>query len=76
MVMLGCDVYILGMKAIRGKSSIRIVLSEDRTCEDGLFASLEKQFMESNNICQRKKYTHTLTQSYHVQAHKSYAGYG
>jgi hypothetical protein len=42
MLMLGCDMYIPGMKAVRGKSAMRIASSEDRTCEDTLFAPLER----------------------------------
>ncbi len=34
MVMLGCNVYILGMKAVSGKSEMRIVLSKDWTCTE------------------------------------------
>ena len=48
--MLGCDVFIPGMKAFKGVSAIRIALSEDRACEDTLFASLHKQFMDNNNL--------------------------
>jgi hypothetical protein len=58
MAILGCDVYIPGMKAVRGKSAMRIVLSEDRTCEDRLFASLEKQFMERNNLSKEEVHTY------------------
>ena len=50
MLMLGCDVFIPGMKAFKGVSAIRIALSEDRACEDTLFASLHKQFMDNNNL--------------------------
>jgi hypothetical protein len=42
MLMLGCDVFIPGMKAVKGVSAMRIASSEDRACEDTLFASLHK----------------------------------
>jgi hypothetical protein len=34
MLMLGCDVYIPGMKAVKGMSTMKTALSEWRTCED------------------------------------------
>jgi hypothetical protein len=53
MVMLGCDVFIPGMKAIKGAgSAMRIAMSEDRTNEDTMFASLHKQFMDNNKLAQ------------------------
>jgi hypothetical protein len=58
MVMLGCDVYILGMKAVSGKSAMRIVMSEDKTCKDRMFASLEKQLMERNNLSKEEVHTY------------------
>jgi hypothetical protein len=33
-LMLGCDVYIPGIKAFHGKSAMRIVQSEDRMSKD------------------------------------------
>ncbi len=38
------------MKAIKGVSAMRIVLSKDRSCEDTLFTLLHKQLMENNNL--------------------------
>ena len=50
MSLLGCcNVFIPGMKAVKGVSAMRIASSGDTTCEDTLFTSLHKQFMDKNN---------------------------
>ncbi len=54
MLMLGCDVYILCMKAVWGKSAMRNVQSEDRTSKDELFISLHQKFMEANRLLKEK----------------------
>ncbi|KAL3771525.1 hypothetical protein ACHAWU_003700 [Discostella pseudostelligera] len=54
MLVLGCDVYIPGMKAVKGMSALRFVHSEKRACEDELFASLHQKFMEANKLSKQE----------------------
>lgn len=70
MLMLGCDVFIPGMKAVKGVSAMRIASSEDRACEDTLFASLHKQFMDKNNLS--KQDVDTYIDAIVYEPHKSH----
>jgi hypothetical protein len=61
MLMLGCDVYIPGIKAVQEMSAMRIVQSTDWMSKDESLLSLNK-FMEKTGS-QRNKWTLTLMQS-------------
>jgi hypothetical protein len=62
MLMLGCNVYSPGMKAVQGMSALRMVQSIDWTSKDELFLSLSHKFMKKIGS-QRNKWTLTLIQS-------------
>jgi hypothetical protein len=51
MIILGCDVYIHGMKCPKGMNAIKIIeSSKAESSEEELFSSLQQQLMEANKL--------------------------